>query len=124
MPPGEGFPFTRYMGMAAAAIISVASGVNLYEKHKHQFIGDPHGMPKRIQNQILGTNDDEGDDDGYLLARATASASNQRNVTSTASAGGEYPSAEELESLQDHYKNELNVCNEQEDFTVRTMAIK
>ena len=110
--------------MAAAAIVSVASGVNLYEKHKHQFIGDPQGMPKRIKNQILGTDDDEDDDDGYPPARAisTSSASNQRNVaSSTVTIVGGDLSTGHLQSLQDEYKIELRELierNEQEDYKV------
>lgn len=122
LPPGEGYPLTRYVGLAAAAIVSVASGVSLYEKHKDQFLGDPHGMPKSIKNQILGTDDDEDDDDGgYPSARAisTRSVSNQRNAaSSTATIVGGDLSTGHLQSLQDEYKTELIERNEQGDYKV------
>ena len=121
LPPGEGFPLTKYVGLAAAAMFSVASGVSLYEKHKDQYLDDPHGMPKRIKNQILGIDDDEDDDGGYPPARANSasSASNRRNVaSSTVTIVGGDLSTGHLQSLQDEYKTELIERNEQGDYKV------
>ena len=105
--PADGqVPVTRYMGMAAAAMLSVVVGVNQYERNKNQFLDNPSGMPKKIKDQILGTDDDEDNVDGYMYP---ADASN---------VGGGDLSNEHLQSLLVAHKKELSCCNKQNDYTV------